>query len=383
MRTRTTAVLALFALAGCMACNGCSRMRFVAVDYAPLPGGDWEVSTPAEQGLDSTLVANLYSEATRLPTLYGLLVIENGYLVAEKYFNAGAIDQLSGRQSATKSFTSAMVGIALDQGYLSSVDQKMMDFFPEYAKSITDPRKNDITIRQLLQMRGGYPWGEKEPPYFDRFFFQDTWPPTLVPLLVDFPLTADPGTKYKYSNLMSHLLAVIVTRASSTDLDSLAQKHLFAPMNAELGQWSRDAEGYCMGWGEIYLTARDMAKFGSMYLNDGEYEGTRVLPADWVEASLRRYSERINISGWWFESKYGDFGDIGYGYQWWSARAGDHRFDYASGHGGNYIILLDELDMVIVTTADPLHDHPAGAGWKYEGAINKTVARFIASLPKE
>jgi len=370
------------ALAGCVACNGCNTLKFVPVDYTPEPGGDWEVSTPADDGLDPTLVDVLYSEATYLPTLYGLLVIKNGRLIAEKYFNEGSIDQLSGRQSATKSFTSAMVGVALDQGYLSSVDRKMMDFFPEYADSITDPRKREITIRQLLQMRGGYPWGEKEPPYFDRFFFQDTWPPTLVPLLVDFPLTADPGTKYKYSNLMSHLLAVIVTRACSTDLDSLAQEHLFAPMGAELGSWTRDADDYNLGCIEIYVTARDMAKFGLMYLNDGVFRGTRVLPADWVEESLRRYSERINISGWWFESKYGDFSDIGYGYQWWSARAGGHRFDYASGHGGNYIILLEDLNMVIVTTADPLYDAPAGAGWKHEGAINKTVARFIKSLPK-
>ena len=123
-----------------------------AFEYTPLPGEDWKVSTPAEQGLDPMLVAELYLNATELETLYGLLVIKNGYLIAEGYFNEGAVDQLSGRQSATKSFTSALVGIALDQGCLSSVDQKIMDFFPEFAGQIADPRKEQITIMDLLQM---------------------------------------------------------------------------------------------------------------------------------------------------------------------------------------------------------------------------------------
>ena len=125
-----------------------------------------------------------------------------------------------------------------------------------------------------------------------------------------------------------------------------------------------------------------MAKFGLLYLNDGEYEGNRVLSADWVSESLQRYSENIKVGGW-ISSRYGDFRDLGYGYQWWSARAGDHHFYYASGHGGNYIVLLDELDMIIVTTADPLHHLWDGNPWKYEGAINKLVGKFIKSLPTE
>jgi CubicO group peptidase (beta-lactamase class C family) len=101
------------------------------------------------------LVARLFYNAGKLETIYSLLVIKNGYLIAEDYFNEGSIDQVSARQSTTKSVTSALVGIALEQGCLTSVDQKMMDFFPELADQITDPRKNDITIQHLLQMRAG------------------------------------------------------------------------------------------------------------------------------------------------------------------------------------------------------------------------------------
>jgi CubicO group peptidase (beta-lactamase class C family) len=373
-----SAILVVLLLASC----ACCVWNIDLIDYTPLPGEDWKVSTPAEQGLDPMLLSELYFNAAKLETLYGLLVIKNGYLIAEKYFNEGAVDQLSGRQSVTKSITSALVGIALDQGYLSSLDQKMMDFFPEFAEQITDPRKEQITIRHLLQMRAGYPDEERTPPYLDIMFFSDNW--HWLPHLVDFPLVSDPGAAFNYSNLTSHLLGAIVARACGTDLKSYAQANLFTPLDGEVADWSADADGYNMGALEIYVTARDMAKFGLLYLNGGEYEGTRLLPAEWIRDSLQRYSENINIFGW-LTSRYGYFRDIGYGYQWWSGRAGDHRFDYALGHGGQYIVLLHELDMIIVTTADPLYgpDLAGGGGWKYEEPINNMVGKFIASLPSD
>jgi len=372
----TSAILILSILVGCSP----RTQDLEAVKYTPLPGDGWKVSTSAEQGLDPMLVAELYYNAADLETLYGLLVIKNGYLIAEGYFNDGSVEQLSGRQSATKSFTSALVGIALDKGCLSSVDQKMMDFFPEFAGQISDPRKEQVTIRGLLQMRAGYPWEGREPPYFDLLFLSDNW--RWLPHLVDFPLTSDPGTEFQYSNLEAHLLAVIVARVCDTDLMSYAQEHLFSPIDAKVGDWTRDTDNYNWGWGEIYVTARDMAKFGLLYLNEGEYDGKRVVSVDWVRESLQRYSENINFTGW-LSSKLGRyFRDIGYGYQWWSARVGEHYFDFAWGHGGQLIVLLDEFDMIIVTTADPLHHLPEGKGWKHEGAIIDLVGKFIKSLPK-
>jgi len=361
--------------------TGCSpsKAELEAVDYTPFFEGDWPIATPEEQGLDPNLLAKLYYEAAEMETLYGLLVIKNGYLIAEKYFNEASVDQVSGRTSTTKSFTSALVGIALELGCLESVDQKMMEFFPEYADEITDSRKEQITIEHLLQMRGGYPDEQFTEDYFDQMFFQGNW--DFLPHLVDFPLVSEPGTEFHYSNLTSHLLGVIVTRACGQDLESFAQEYLFSPMNAELYGWQVDDQGYNWGFGEIYPTARTMAKFGQLYLDGGVYDGTRILSAEWVDASLQRYSENI-IRGW-LTSRYGSFLDRGYGYQWWYSRVGDHYFNYASGHGSNYIILLPELDMVIVTTADPLHDMWDDDPWKYAGPINRMVGRFIKSLPVE
>jgi hypothetical protein len=364
------------------ATSGCNPRteNLQTVGYAPERRGDLPVSTPAEQGLDPALVARFYRNAAKLETLYGVLIVKNGCLIAEKYFNTGAIGQISGRQSVTKSFTSALVGIALDQGYLTSVDQKMVEFFPELAGKSKDPGKSRITIRHLLQMRGGYPDEEEVAPYLELLFFRDDW--HWLAHIVDFPLVSDPGAEFNYSNLTSHILGVLLARACGTDLRSFAEQHLFSPMNATVADWTADADGYNWGWGEIYATARDMAKFGLLYLSGGEYNGTRLLSAEWVEDSLKPFSKSIKRGGW-ITSRYGSFRNLGYGYQWWSAEVGGHRFDYACGHGANYIILLRELDMIIVTTADPLYGPElAGAGgWKYEGAINKAVGRFISSLP--
>jgi len=319
------------------------------------------------------LVAELYYNAAKLETIYGLLVIKNGHLIAERYFNKGSVEQKARLQSVTKSFTSALAGIALDQGLLSSVDQKMIDFFPEVADQITDPRKKQITIRHLLQMRAGYPWEESHP---------DLWKGLLsghyLPLIEGFPLVSDPGTRFHYSNLTSNWLGIIVARACGTDLRSFAQEHLFSPIGAEAGDWGRDRDGHNNGCGDLHMTVRDAAKFGLLYLNDGEYEGKRIISADWVRDSLRAYSVNEFVV-----KKVGHFRDIGYGYQWWSANVGEHHVDFAWGHGGQLIVLLDKLDMVVVVTAYPFYLEHNDKSWKHEKANIKLVGKFINSLPKE
>jgi CubicO group peptidase (beta-lactamase class C family) len=371
------ALLIPFCLVGC----GPSTEDLHPVEYTPQSGDDWKVSTPAEQGLEPKLVAELFRNAAELETLYGLLVIKNDHLIAEGYFNEGSLEQKAQVQSVTKSYTSALVGIALDQGCLTSVDQKMLDFFPELAGQVSDPRKLQITIRDMLQMRSGYPWEETDPALWEGLLSGD-----YLPLIEDFPLVSDPGTDFNYSGITSHLLGVIVARACDTDLKSFGQAYLFSAMDAEVGDdWIQDREGYYIGLAGIHSTARDMAKFGSLYLNNGEYDGRPVMSADWVTDSLQRYTEGLNISGWFpgITSRFGYFRDLGYGYQWWSGRAGDRRFNYAAGHGGQFIILLDELDMIIVTTADPFWQQHNDQSWKHESAIIELVGKFIESLPTD
>lgn len=358
-------ILILSMLVGC----GPSTEELAAVDYSPLPRDDWQVSTPEEQGLEPMLVAELYHNAAEMEKIYGLLVVKDGHLVAEKYFNEGSIEQKARLQSVTKSYTSALVGIALDQGCISSVDQKMMDFFPELADQITDPRKQEITIRQMLQMRAGYPWEESHPALWEGLLSG-----YYLPLIEGFPLIADPGTEFHYSNLTSNWLGIIVDRACGMKLKMYAEEHMFFPTGMEAGEWGTDRDGHNNGCGDLHLTARDMARFGQLYLNDGEYRGTQVISPDWVHESLKTYSERAwdNISR---------FRDIGYGYHWWSARSGDHNVNFAWGHGGQLIVLVDELDMVVVLTADPFYLVHSSESWKHEKSHINLVADFISSLP--
>ena len=349
-----------------------------AVVYTPLPGDDWKVSTPAEQGLDPKLAAELYLDAAHLETLYGLLVIKDGRLIAEGYFNKGSVEQKARLQSVTKSYTSALVGIALDQGRLLSVDQKMMDFFPEVAGKISDPRKGQITIRHLLQMRAGYPWEETDPALWKALLSGH-----YVPLLSEIPLISGPGAEFNYSNLTSNWLGIIVARACDTDLKSYAEKHLFLPIDTKVGDWGQDRDGHYNGCGDLHFTARDAAKFGLLYLNDGEYERNQVVSAGWVRESLQSYSE----DAWVTKAKLNKVGryfrDLGYGYQWWSASVGDHHLDFAWGHGGQLIVLLDELDMIIVVTAEPFYLQHDDQSWKHEQANINLVGKFIKSLPRQ
>jgi CubicO group peptidase (beta-lactamase class C family) len=349
-----------------------------AVDYAPLERVDWPVSTPDAQGLDPQLVAELYLDAAHMPKLYSLLVIKDGKLIAEAYFNEGSVDQKTRVQSVTKSYTSALTGIALGQGLLSGVDQKMVELFPEIADQLTDPRKKEITVGQLLQMRGGYPWEEMDPAHWTRVLTGE-----YVDDIEIIPLVGEPGTLFNYSNLSSNWLGIIVSRASGTSMKAYAEANLFKPLGVVPGEWGTDAHGHNNGCGDLHMSARDMARFGSLYMNEGRYQDKQIIPAEWVEASLADYSpdawvtrDKVNHAGPYFS-------ELGYGYQWWSASVGERRFNLAWGHGGQLIILLEDLDMMVVTTTDPFHLEHNDEAWMHEKSTVNLVGKFILSLPME
>ncbi len=357
----------LLILAGCGSC----KWNLEVVDYTPVSGRDWQISTPAEQGLDPALIDRLFYDATKVQTLQALLVVKNDYLVAERYFGDGSIDDASRIQSATKSITSAMVGIAVDQGYITSIDQKMIEFFPELAGQITDPRKNEITIREMLQMRAGYPWEESTPELFEMLYHG--FRPSL---LATVPLATDPGTHCEYSNLTSHLLGVIVARATGVDLKTYAEQNLFDPIGVQIVDWIQDWDGYYNGHADLYIDARDMAKFGLLYLNGGTYNGTQLIPAQWVEDSLVTYSENA-----WQYRIGRNVKDMGYGFQWWTARAGRHHYAFAWGHGGQQIALVKEHNMVVIVKSDPLWGQHGDAPWRREKENLNLVGNFISTLP--
>ncbi len=346
------------------------------VDYAPLDRPDWPVSTPKAEGLDPVLVAELYRDAARSKNLYSLLIVKNGKLVAEGYFNNGGVDHYNRLASVTKSVTSALTGLALQRGELKSTDQRLLDFFPEMKGEVADPRKADITIRQLLQMRGGYPWEET-----DTALWAGLLSGYYVPIIETFPLVADPGAAFNYSNLSSNWLGMIIDRASGMRLRDYAIDHLFEPMDIQPGEWGTDAEGHNNGCANLHLRSRDMAKFGLLYLNEGSWDGDQLLPADWVAASLAQYSPDawVALPPQQFVGRH--FNDLNYGYQWWTATTGGRTYPFAWGHGGQLIVLLEDQDMVIVATSDPYFLQHDAESWQMEQLTFNIVGKFLQLLP--
>jgi len=367
---RLLASVLLLLLVAC----GPSAAELEAVDYTPLEREDgWQVSPPEAEGLDPDLVAALYYDAAQLDTLYSVLVIKDGTLIAEGYFNGGSVDQKTLLQSVSKSYISALVWLATEEGCLSGIDARLVDFFPEIAGQVTDPGKEQITVEDMLQMRSGYPDEETNEEYLDALYWG-----VYPPLIEEFPLVCEPGTCFNYSNLTYSWLAILLSRSCEADLRSFAQENLFGPLDTEVGDWLKDREGNYIGSGGIHTTARDAARFGQLYLDGGAYEGTQIISSEWVENSLQSYSENAKDYG-----RSLVFKELGYGYGWWTATVGDHDFNFAWGHGGQLIVLLEDLDMVVVTTADPFFAEHSGDSWAHESAIMNMVGRFIKTLSGE
>jgi len=304
----------------------------------PVRAFGWSESTPEDQGLDSGILAEAVSEARRLPYLYSLLVIRNGHLVSEDYFNGMSRWSANDNYSVTKSFTSALVGIALDRGFLESLDQKMLDFFPEYVTPGMDPRKHDITIRHLLMMRAGFDWDDVEAS-----FAQLHASPDFIRYILDMPLSDAPGTVFNYCTPESDLLSAILTRATGMSTREFAERYLFDPLGIQIVDWWRDPQGFYFGGREMFFTPRNMARLGQLYLQGGFIDGRKVVSSDWVEESLQ-YGARFY--------PWGPVTDHGYGYQWWLGAIGGYRLFFAVGIGGQYILVFPEIDMIVVTTAN-------------------------------
>jgi len=324
------------------------------------------ISTAEEQGMDAALLSAAYDRAASIPRIYSMLVVRNGRLVAEEYFDAPTRTTPMPVASVGKSILGALVGIALDEGYLASLDQRMIDFFPEYDRPGLDRRKRDITIRHLVQMRAGYPY-DSTTEFFNLISASRDW---FHLIIVDWPLERSPGTGWEYSNAGAHLLSGILTRAAGMSLLDLANQHLFGPMNQPIQYWPRDPQGYCTGPGDVNLSPLQLALFGQMILEYGFWRGMRILDPEWVAESLDDYS----ATSW---DDYGPNRNIRYGNLWWYAEVDGHEVHFAWGHGGQFITVVPTLDLVVVTTADNFLGDFTNNSWNTEGAIFRMIARDV------
>ncbi len=290
--------------------------------------------------------------------IHGILIIKEGKLVLEEYFPGETFyhgplttfnrDIKHNLASVTKSFTSAITGLAIDRGLILDVDQKVFSFFPEFFE-LRDEEKDKITLEHLLTMTSGLEWDESTYPYTDprNDVFQIFNQSDPIRFVLNKTVLTGPGTSFHYSSGSTNVLGEIIRKATGVRADSFAGDYLFAPLEITDYQWEELPNNVLYASGDLKLKPRDMAKLGELYLNGGRWKGKQIISEKWVNASIQSYTTAIQ--------------DWEYGYQWW-------LFTYevdieqiesfsASGWGGQKIFVFPDLDMVVVTTAG-YYDEP-------------------------
>jgi len=309
---------------------------------------EWPLSTPEKQQLDPEPLAELVSlirEGRKYPRLHSLLVIRHGYLVVEEYFGRFQGDSLHTLQSVTKSFTSALVGIAISRGEFKGVDEKILDFFPDMTGIANlDERKESIRLKDLLTMRSGTDYNENGPdsPHFQLNRLPRGWDKFYL----DRPMLRMPGTHFLYDSGGVILMSAMLKKRTGMHADQYAEKYLFKPLQIDQKFWFRNQESHPHTGGGLNLKPRDTAKFGLLYLQKGRWGGEQIVPEDWVkESSIKRV----------------DFGatsqTIGYGYLWWILKPdpdgnGKDNIYAAMGFRAQYIFVIPEHEMVVVVNGD-------------------------------
>jgi len=284
---------------------------------------------------ETNLDARVLTRANDLPRLRSLLISIDGKLVAERYFNGARATQAENLKSASKSILSALVGIALDRGYLKSVHEPIERFFPEHLAGAENAKKKSITIENLLTMRSGLE-GTSNVNY-GRWVQSGNW----VRHVLTRPLVDEPGGQMIYSTGNSHLLSALITKAAKMSTFDFARRYLAEPLGVPLPPWVRDPQGIYLGGNEMQWTPRGMIAFGELYLNGGRAGDKQVVAQTWIKESLMPRT-RSHWSG------------REYGYGWWIDSFGGQPAYYAWGHGGQFIFVVPGLKLVVAATSVPL-----------------------------
>jgi CubicO group peptidase (beta-lactamase class C family) len=329
---------------------------------------DWptrilRTATPEEHGIDPQRLARLHEHVQGIAVLHSLLIVRSGSIVFEEYYHGWSKFHYQNVNSVTKSVVSALVGIALRDGFLRDLDQALLSFFPEYTPPTIDPRKQAITLRHLLSMSSGF----DEMPADEIETFLDR--SNSIEKLLNRPMRHEPGRAFAYDDLCSHLVSLILNRVTGIPLATFARTRLFEPLGIwrdeqgnpspwKLGRhtadaphpvglwderedelWSVDNLGNNIGGFGLQLTTREMAKFGYLYLKQGQWEDAVILPRTFVQDSWQQHS--VTGKG------------EGYGYFWFLPRWHGHSACCAVGYGGQMIAVIPDLDVVAVITCRP------------------------------
>lgn len=327
---------------------------------APANTGDGlEPGALNSSGLDTNLLKTMTKKIIdgSYPNVHSVLIIKDGKLVFEEYFYDYGRDSLQELRSATKSFVSALVGIAIKKGLINSTNEKVLSYFPEYHLKNLTAAKKQITIKNMLSNQTGLDCdisngkSEGSETLMDQ---SSDW----VKFTLDLPLISNPGSKGMYCSGNPITLSRIIEKRAGIPFVKFADKNLLSPLGIKNYKWNfkpdkTSEETFC----QIYLTPREMAKFGQMYLDKGFWKGKQVVPSAWVTESWLPHSV---VQG------------VDYGYFWWLKYldAGGIRYygKLAQGNGGQKIFIWDKQHMVTVIT---------GGSYNMQSPANEIIATYI------
>ena len=377
MRTYRT-ILALALLAPLpMLSQGAPAARY---QRPPALGDGWKTATAESLGVDTNRLAALTASLRAWPELgvHAVLIERSGRLVYEEYFDgfderwgtplgrvsmaAGSIHDL---RSVTKSVVSALAGIAVGEGAIKSLDQPLVEWFPEYPDLNTADRRR-LTLAHVLGMTSGLEWNE-DMPYTDprNDEIRMTRDPDPLRYALSRAFAHAPGAEFNYNGGLVQAMAAVIQRAVKMPIQEYARKKLWEPLGIDTVDWVGDLAGMPSAASGLRLRARDLAKFGSLYMHRGEWNGRRVLPADWVERSTRRNFRFARQAGRDRSRTVPEAeGAFGYAYFWWYScyptSRGLVEARTAVGNGQQRIFVLPNLDMVVTILAGRYNDFTTG-----------------------
>lgn len=275
---------------------------------------------------------------------FSTLISKNGKIVFQEYYNGKTKDSLCDVQSLTKGLMSILIGIAIDKNYIKNVHEPIKKYFPNEFQNLTDKKKNTITIKHLLNQTSGLSWNG----YLEHGEWLNSEDP--ISFVLKKELENTPGKKYNYNSGATHLLSVIISRASGKSTLEFANEFLFNPLAINSTDWDKRNKGYYDGSGlGLKMKPIDLMKIGQLLENRGKWNDEQLVSTAWIQ-KLFNDSEKYSTEWGLRNSKHG--------FCWYQSEFNGNKIDYGMGYGGQFIIMIPHKKLIIVTTNN--HDTPDG-----------------------
>ena len=330
----------------------------------------WEVSSLEAEGIDPGPILEISSnikDIDQMDNVLSMLIVKNGKLVHEVYSPYCQRNTLHWLASITKTVNSTLIGIAIDKGFIKSVNESVVELLPEYNNAIKDPEFKKVSLKHLMTMSSGIEWYEQISYNNPRNSeFQMVESEDWMRYVLSHKINNTPGTRFLYNTGGIHLLSAVIKSVSGLYANQFAEEHLFHPMGIYSYQWNRDPRGYpCTGGtdGGVGLRSRDLAKFGWLFLYDGTWNGKRIISQKWIDEATKK---RPLLQG----------GRSFYSYNWFpgTKTLNGISFDYKAsyGYGGQILYIVPEFDLILVFTCDL-----AEGGYNSNLLTNKVLSAII------